>query len=409
MEVEYIRELRDSYLQLTGEITDDYGMKMLLGRKIAGFLEVTERIVNGECRYMYRISSLISMEDCFISKNIMMSDMDALIHSFVNLIEMIEDNLMDYNGILLSPDMIFWDMKTGNWNFVYYPDKKEEFYDRLKALFEYIIKNVNHKDTGAVTMAYGIYKRLCEDNINPEELFEIETGEQEEGEIIQEEKIIETVIPEMVTEETEVRDDFKRYTLYGLIGSYGLIVIYVFLGIFIKGIRIGSISPIIYVGALIGLLVVGYYCYKNHYIDINHLTHIKEKEHELPYTKESVRIILPRENMAEDNLTVLLEEAPKENCHMIKWIEGCEEKNYRLSGVITVIGSAYDRADCIINQTGVSRVHARISCEGSKFYIKDMNSTNGTKVNKRLLACYELCELKTNDVIELGNLECIFV
>ena len=77
--------------------------------------------------------------------------------------------------------------------------------------------------------------------------------------------------------------------------------------------------------------------------------------------------------------------------------------------LITLIGSATDRVDCVINQDGISRVHARITNEDNRFYIKDMNSTNGTKVNGKELACYELCEIKPQDKIEFGNFECIFI
>ena len=45
----------------------------------------------------------------------------------------------------------------------------------------------------------------------------------------------------------------------------------------------------------------------------------------------------------------------------------------------------------------------------SRFFIKDMNSTNGTRVNGKELACYELCEIKSQDRIEFGNFECIFI
>ena len=35
-------------------------------------------------------------------------------------------------------------------------------------------------------------------------------------------------------------------------------------------------------------------------------------------------------------------------------------------------------ADIVINDSGISRLHARIIREGEMYFIKDMNSTNGT-------------------------------
>lgn len=407
MKTEYVRELRENYLQITGENCNDYGMKMLVGQEIQGFLNMTERKINGESRFLYRISSLISMEDSFLNKNITDKDLDGIIKSFLVIFEGIENHLMDYNGIILEPEMIYSDIGTGKWYFVYYAEKENSFNEDLKRLFEYIIKNVNHKDTRAVTMAYGIYKRLCEENINPRDLFDMETGEQEEGEIIKEQRVIESVIPEVIQEEVEEPDKKKIYISYGIIGLYGIAVLYTFMGIFFAGIRVSGWKGGTYVVLLILLGVLGYFGY-NWYIK-NRLLFVKvtTKEVQVPFTKENIRVIVPRENKEEENLTVLLQEDTKG--HILKWRDGMGEKSYDINSMVTIVGSAFDRADCVISQTGISRIHARITNEGDKYFIKDMNSTNGTKVNGRELACYELCELKSNDRIELGNLECIFV
>lgn len=407
MKTEYVRELRENYLQITGINCNDYGMKMLAGQEIQGFLNMTERKINGESRFLYKISSLISMEDNFLNKNITYSDFESIIRSFLDVFEAIENHLMDYNGIILDPEMIFLDISTKKWYFVYLAGEEKSFYEDIKSLFEYIIKNVNHKDSRAVTMAYGIYKRMCEENFNPRDLFDIETTEKEEGEIIKEQKVIETVIPEVVPEEVEELDMKKIYISYGVIGLYGIAVLYTFMSIFFTRIRVWGWGSGVYVVLLIMLAALGYFGY-NWYIKNKSLfVKLSTKEVQVPFVKENVRVIVPRENGEEENLTVLLQEDDKG--HTLKWREEAGEKSYDINSMVTIVGSAFDRADCVISQKGISRIHARITSEGDKYFIKDMNSTNGTKVNGRELACYELCELKTNDRIELGNLECIFV
>lgn len=55
-------------------------------------------------------------------------------------------------------------------------------------------------------------------------------------------------------------------------------------------------------------------------------------------------------------------------------------------------------------QMGVSRRHAVIHREEDGYYITDLNSTNGTRINGRLLLPNTSCRLSSGDVIRLGRL-----
>lgn len=56
--------------------------------------------------------------------------------------------------------------------------------------------------------------------------------------------------------------------------------------------------------------------------------------------------------------------------------------------------------DVILYEAGVSRKHARISVEGAAFWIEDLGSSNGTKVNGQALAAKQA--LKDGDSIAMG-------
>jgi pSer/pThr/pTyr-binding forkhead associated (FHA) protein len=51
--------------------------------------------------------------------------------------------------------------------------------------------------------------------------------------------------------------------------------------------------------------------------------------------------------------------------------------------------------------SGLSRAHATIECEGSRFVLRDLGSTNGTLVNGNAVA--EI-ELKPGDLVEMGEI-----
>jgi pSer/pThr/pTyr-binding forkhead associated (FHA) protein len=55
-------------------------------------------------------------------------------------------------------------------------------------------------------------------------------------------------------------------------------------------------------------------------------------------------------------------------------------------------------------QLGVSRRHATIHREETGYYITDLNSTNGTRVNGRRLLPNKPCRLSSGDIISLGRL-----
>lgn len=55
----------------------------------------------------------------------------------------------------------------------------------------------------------------------------------------------------------------------------------------------------------------------------------------------------------------------------------------------------------------ISGKHARISIRDSRFYIKDLNSSNGTYVNGSIIT--EEIELHDNDRIKMGQLEFLFI
>lgn len=59
----------------------------------------------------------------------------------------------------------------------------------------------------------------------------------------------------------------------------------------------------------------------------------------------------------------------------------------------------------VIDNIAVSDLHARIVAKGGQFYIEDLNSTNGTFVNKKKIS---QCKLEIGDVISIGKHELIF-
>lgn len=408
MEIKYIRDVHAAYMQLTSyQDTEDFQMQMVKNNDIEELLNVTVRSVNNEIRYLYNISSMISMEEMFENRQIDSEFLMSLIKIIEGAVKAVEGYLLDIDAIYLTPNMIYGTVEGNKWKLCYYSEKETDFEADIKNLFEYIIRKVKHSDIKAVTVAYGIYKRICEENFNPKNLFEIEEIEENgDFEVKVEKAPIESILPEMETEEEESVDRTKLYFVYGTAGIIAIIGLYFFIGIWNSSIRIMGAGASVYIGLFIMLLAGSFFGGRWFLENKQDFIRIIEKKVSIPYENRNVRVITPREK-EQDNKTVLLMPDKLEIGHYICWNNNADK--YNINNHTTIIGSGKDKVDCCILGEGISRIHAKITKEDEHYYIKDMNSTNGTKVNDRLLDCFELCEIKSKDVITIGNTECVFM
>ena len=76
-----------------------------------------------------------------------------------------------------------------------------------------------------------------------------------------------------------------------------------------------------------------------------------------------------------------------------------------LSDAVTIVGRQLDCVICLPSST-VSRRHAQVRREGGQYYLQDLNSTNGTLLNREPVIGEEL--LHDRDEIGVGIYRLIF-
>lgn len=76
---------------------------------------------------------------------------------------------------------------------------------------------------------------------------------------------------------------------------------------------------------------------------------------------------------------------------------------------VLTIGKRRGEADVVLDDVSVSRLHARILREGERYYIEDLNSTNGTFKNGLRLQPYEKRELMVEDEVKIGRIELVLL
>lgn len=70
-----------------------------------------------------------------------------------------------------------------------------------------------------------------------------------------------------------------------------------------------------------------------------------------------------------------------------------------------VLGRHPDLTDIVVGDGGISRRHVRVRRRESRMWLEDLNTTNGTKLNKRPLVPFKAVEIRAGDYIHLGRIE----
>ena len=106
--------------------------------------------------------------------------------------------------------------------------------------------------------------------------------------------------------------------------------------------------------------------------------------------------------------TVMISEVPKD-CH--PYLESIGD--HRVERVIInkdkfIIGRLGSMVDYVVQGSTVGKLHAEISVKEGIYYIRDLNSKNGTYVNDVRIPSNKEWEIKSNDMIRFSNSEYVF-
>lgn len=83
------------------------------------------------------------------------------------------------------------------------------------------------------------------------------------------------------------------------------------------------------------------------------------------------------------------------------WLRNGERRTVQLRNGFTIVGRA-PAADLVLDDPSVSRYHARVEVQGRRVDIRDLDSTNGTRVNGREISA---APLEAGDTVAFGSVE----
>ena len=380
-QTEYVRNLNANYERLLLDKKPEenrYQYCILSRGGIRGLLSCSLRYINGSAYLYYDITSKQTMAQLFLHKYITRDWMKDFMWSMQQLKQELGRFLLDDHNILWNPEQIYQDLESNVFSFLYVPYYEgERNFDRL---VEFWVEHIDYEDEVLVDCVYHMYEQLDRNGevyLQNQIFQDVKVLEQpmlpkaKKTDIQQEQpeavctvdEVPDNADHEMVEEREKKEEREERKGLLGLFES----------------------------------------------------RRRKNRELRESYRQDMHRAmdgfaVAEKSSYDEEEYgrTVYIEDKG-EPVEKVRRLYTAEDKLLASIGKpILSLGKKKEEVDVVLEDSSVSRIHARITREGSEYYLEDLNSTNGTFKNGLRLQPYEKRKLDPGDEIKCGRVDLIF-
>ena len=401
----YQHEANYNYLVIEGirEQYSSFSDKMIQENTVPGLLPCQFRFIDGKTYFYYKINSMQSIAQIFDRRKINYEELSKILSEMEKNWRDIENYLIDQEKILLSPEYIFTDFDLEKIYFCYYSDYEEKRnYEKLAA---FLVDHIDYQDTGAVELAYGFHGQILEKNSSFTEIVRklltkkdtvpknldlkgqenCEIGWKDENDMVLEFR--KEIEDETIQKNLEIKGNISvKFFITGIIILFLESLLFFGLGIleFYQKIMVMVIS----------ILVIAYLFWNQRKTEEKEVPNYEIKLDEKVFQKEKIESV---------GQTMVLSRLPEVEKKML-WYQGKDSlTDFELNVFPFVLGKAEKGIDGTIVSPLISRIHCQINYINEKYYIQDLNSTNGTYLNGRLLEPREQVQINSGDKITLAN------
>lgn len=426
MITEYKRDFNNNYMVLSDEalMYEDYKMKMLVSNKIPTLLKCSLRKFDGEIKLFYEITSKQTMLRVFEKKTIGSTELINIVTSFSKAIKSCREYLLDINDFILDPEYIYANMESNEIYFCYMPGFSQDVQKSFNELCTYLLERVDHNDKRAVAASYELFKNTSADNYSINKVLEEIMLEHNEKEYNVPQK--DNVEIEQITEKKEHIEDKQSvinthkktkipvFIFGGITVAAALFLIYyiannsiVFESLSLSPDLIIKFGGLAIAAAAIVLLVV--VSGRNN----------KQEDNSKNAEENSIVILEEKRNEELDSVYIKTPVRKEEDCGstmLLAYREAQKRlvstkdiyKSFEIKEESFLIGKLEGYVDGIIEDEMVSRIHAKIFKNEDKYFLIDLNSTNGTFHNGKRLDNNESVEIRNEDTISFARAEYVF-
>ena len=452
MKAEYKRDMNHNYLILYGEKdinTDSYQVRMLVGNIIPSLLKCRIQGVDGKFMMYFDITSKQAVSTLYEEKKLGNEDLRLIFGGFVRVMEEAAEYLINPAQLVLKPQYIFADCEKKELFFCLMPGYDKDIKEQFQLLTEYILPKIDHEDSEAVILGYGVYRRTMENSFHlehiKEELYRKQNNKEEiktETEKDSREISVQETGEENLMQSSEMSENFWREDKAEKTDSHKLfgkkVTVFVLILLALAGVTMaisGGYLPHQDISVLLGVVLAGMGglmlavliirkakdVYKQPQRESREKLQLSEKFVRPPVNEilqegldDSIKTMmekksLHREREEDFGETVVLSAGVVSGPASLVSREPGELAPIYLQEELTVIGKLENACDAVIDLPTVSRIHAKIRKREEEYYLSDMNSRNGTIVNGRLLLPEEEYRLQEEDEVDFAQARYIFL
>ncbi len=380
---------------------------------IRGLLECSLRFINGDAFLYYDITSKQNLSQIMKKKKIDREWLSDFAWNLNHIRQEMNRFLLNDSNVIWFPEQIYRDLDENRWSFIYYPYYEGE--SGFNRFLEFVIEKLDYDDDKLVECAYKIYEQYEEngDAYLKEKIFDdirklekkkpkkaktLSALEESAPNVSDPEEM--QVLQDRLEQDREAGDDTPKITEPVEIKMKA---------------EPEEAEPPKTKEPRKGLFALLENARRR---DRETRERVKRENHYLMENGDIPMVAEEKGEYGEDDEDDDYDEEYGKTIYMENIAEAKDETRrlYDEKGSVLavlgenpiVIGKKKGEADIIVDNSTVSRVHARIVYENETYLIEDLNSTNGTFKNGLRLRPYERRKLTEGDEIRIGSIKISF-
>lgn len=410
--VRFLKEGLKHYMVVpcNDKIDTGYRSRMLQHRPISYYLQYEIREFNGKQVLYYRLKYHTTMKTVMDHLPFTLTQVKNIISSIIGVMEVTDDYLLCFEAIVWRVDRVFIEVDTGKLEFCYNPIPSQDN-GNYKDFLSEIKGEIGKKNEEAMLLFSEFYNLVTKPECTVEQLIqyrkeklgEEDTSYAEPIKKSMSKEIFEAVsnklVKEEFTEDFEVRDSgFGIRVVKLTIAIMTITNLLLVIGLLCNVLTYDYIKYLLSgIGVLIAATILHMQLSKDESVDDIMQAYLES----LPeYGEDSVWVgnettILKGEIVEEDK--------PMELC-LMSVIKDRNPTIYVKEHSV-VLGCMEESCDYVLKVDGVSRMHAKLIKKEDGLYMSDLNSTNGTYLNGKLIESGRDYKLKEGDVVAFARIE----
>lgn len=399
-------------LETEKEMESTYSNYLFQHQDVPNFLRYELRTVDDRQRIYYRLqykNSLQSVKEFLSFRETMVR---GIVESIICVLEIAKDYLLDMNHIIWSMECIFIEIETGRLLFCYYPGPLPK--NSLQEFLTEFIQVVGKKNEKNVVMMLQFYNCITEPSCSLESILAFRKDymyKDIDGDIVLEEEcqqedfLVEEKASNAMDKNSVKKENMKmKGILFFIIVCDLTIFVLCFLNVLPFSFIYGGFL-------LLGLFVAGLFVYElsdskednpdkimEAYFNAQHQESILTQEASVVYGETSVL-----SQLNDSCMEVVVEDEPKE-LYLLP-LKKDEYPSIYIKKDSAVIGCMKESCDYVLQERGISRLHAKIMKTSMGLILLDLNSTNGTFLNGEQMIPGQDYSLEKGDMIAFSQVE----